>query len=37
LWYVASLKKFGEILEGNKDGGYYRYRLGKVWEEAPAE
>jgi predicted transcriptional regulator len=35
LWYVASLKKFGEILEGSKDGGYYRYRLGKVSEEAP--
>ena len=32
LWYVASLKKYGEILEGGKAGGYYRYRLG----EAPA-
>jgi len=32
LWYVASLKKYGEILEGPKDSGYYRYRLG----EAPA-
>jgi hypothetical protein len=29
LWYVASLKKYGEILEGAKDGGYYRYRLGE--------
>jgi hypothetical protein len=27
LWYVATLKKYGEILEGPKDGGYYRYRL----------
>lgn len=27
LWYVASLKKYGEILEGPKDGSYYRYRL----------
>jgi hypothetical protein len=27
LWYVASLKKYGEILEGPKAGGYYRYRL----------
>jgi predicted transcriptional regulator len=35
LYYVASLKKFGEILEGSKDGGYYRYRLGKVIEETP--
>jgi hypothetical protein len=32
LWYVASLKKYGEILEGPKDRGYYRYRLN----EAPA-
>ncbi len=29
LWYVASLKKYGEILEGPKAGGYYRYRLGQ--------
>jgi len=30
LWYVATLKKYGEILEGPKDGSYYRYRLGQV-------
>jgi predicted transcriptional regulator len=36
MWYVAALKNYGEILEGNKDGNYYRYRLGKVWEEAPS-
>jgi hypothetical protein len=29
LWYVASLKKYGEILEGAKAGGYYRYKLGQ--------
>ncbi len=29
LWYVASLKKYGEILEGSKDGSYFRYRLGE--------
>jgi hypothetical protein len=29
LWYVASLKKYGEILEGPKDGSYFRYRLGQ--------
>mgnify|MGYP001079170877 CR=1 FL=1 len=34
LYYVATLKKYGEILEGPKDGGYYRYRLGQV--PAPA-
>ncbi|MCK9375301.1 MAG: hypothetical protein M0P73_04020 [Syntrophobacterales bacterium] len=27
LWYVATLKKYGEILEGPKAGGYYRYKL----------
>jgi hypothetical protein len=30
LWYVATLKKYGEILEGSKDGGYYRYKLGQA-------
>src|SRR4030042_6867104 len=30
LWYVATLKKYGEILGGAKDGGYYRYRLGQA-------
>ena len=30
LWYVASLKKYGEILEGSKAGGYYRYKLGQA-------
>jgi hypothetical protein len=30
LWYVASLKKYGEILEGPKAGSYYRYRLGQA-------
>ncbi|RJR44857.1 MAG: transcriptional regulator [Deltaproteobacteria bacterium] len=29
LWYVATLKKYGEILEGPKAGSYYRYRLGQ--------
>lgn len=36
MWYVAALKSYGEILESSKDGSYYRYRLGKVAEEAPA-
>ena len=25
LWYLASLKKYGEVFEGEKDDGYYRY------------
>lgn len=27
LWYLAALKKYGEIIEGEKDGGYFRYAL----------
>lgn len=34
LYYVATLKKYGEILEGPKDGSYFRYRLGPA--PAPA-
>ncbi len=34
LWYVATLKKYGEILEGPKAGGYYRYKLAPA--AAPA-
>ena len=41
LWYVATLKKYGEILEGPKVGGYYRYQLGQApapeAEAGPAE
>ncbi len=32
LWYLATLKKYGEIGEGGKDGSYFRYRL---MENAP--
>ena len=27
LWYLASLKKYGEVAEGAADGSYFRYRL----------
>ncbi len=27
LWFVATLKKYGEIVEGEKDGSYFRYEL----------
>jgi hypothetical protein len=26
LWFVAALKKYGEVLEDAKDGSYFRYR-----------
>jgi predicted transcriptional regulator len=30
LWFIATLKKYGEILEGDKDGGYFRYYLADL-------
>jgi len=29
LWYLATLKKYGDIIEGDKDGGYFRYVLAE--------
>ena len=26
LWYLAGLKNYGQILEGEKDGSYFRYQ-----------
>jgi DNA-binding IclR family transcriptional regulator len=33
LWYLATLKKYGRVLEGEKDGGYFRYRLAPEGRE----
>jgi hypothetical protein len=27
LWYMATLKKYGQIVEGPKDGAFFKYRL----------
>jgi predicted transcriptional regulator len=27
LWYIAALKKYGQVAEGAQDGAYFRYRL----------
>ncbi len=27
LWYLATLKKYGEVAEAEQDGSYFRYRL----------
>ena len=27
LWFVMALKKYGQVLEGPKDGDYYKYQL----------
>ncbi len=29
LWYMATLKKYGEIVEGDKDGSYFKYALSE--------
>jgi predicted transcriptional regulator len=34
LWYLATMKKYGQVAEGAADGNYFRYRLA---EGAPAE
>ncbi len=35
LWYLATLKKYGEIVENGQDGSYFRYQLaaGAATEE----
>ncbi len=33
FWYVAALKKYGEIFEGKKEGSYFFYRLADKAEE----
>jgi hypothetical protein len=35
FWYLATMKKYGEIVEGDKDGAYFRYTV--VAEETPQE
>jgi predicted transcriptional regulator len=27
LWYIATMKKYGEVIEGEAVGSYFRYRL----------
>ena len=36
LWFLAALKKYGQILEGEKDGSYFQFRLAeKTSDEEP--
>ena len=37
LWYLAALKNYGQILEGEKDGSYFRYQLAGNAPEDPGE
>ena len=29
LWFLATMKKYGRIVEDSKDGGYYRYAMNQ--------
>ena len=35
MWWVAALKKFGEVVEREKDGSYFRYELADRPEANP--
>jgi predicted Rossmann fold nucleotide-binding protein DprA/Smf involved in DNA uptake len=37
LWYLATLKKYGHLIEGEKDGGYFRYVLAGSAVETTSE
>ncbi|MBT4027417.1 hypothetical protein [Desulfobacula sp.] len=39
LWYIATLKKYGQIIEGQKQGAFFKYALNepeKTQEKAEA-
>jgi len=33
LWYIMALKKYGLVVEGAKDGNYFKYQLAGQGEE----
>jgi predicted transcriptional regulator len=33
LWYIMALKKYGLVVEGAKDGSYFRYQLARQGDE----
>ena len=37
MWYLAALKNYGQILESEKDGGYFRYQWAGSAPEEPGE
>jgi predicted Rossmann fold nucleotide-binding protein DprA/Smf involved in DNA uptake len=37
LWYLATLKKYGDVIEVEKDGGYFRYVLTESAVETTSE
>jgi hypothetical protein len=37
MWYIATMKKFGEVLEAEQDGSYFRYGLADSGGEEASE
>ena len=37
LWYLATLKQYGEIVEGSKESGYFKYKRVVKEAEGAAE
>jgi hypothetical protein len=37
MWFVATLKKYGVVAEGEKDGSYFRYELASDALGGPSE
>ena len=34
LWYIMALKKYGLVVEGAKDGDYFKYQLAAQGDES---
>ncbi|MBW1816363.1 MAG: winged helix-turn-helix domain-containing protein [Deltaproteobacteria bacterium] len=37
MWYVATMKKYGDVVEADQDGSYFRYRLAESGAEEAGE
>jgi hypothetical protein len=35
LWYIAALKKYGQVVEVQKDGDFFKYALSAASETGP--
>jgi predicted transcriptional regulator len=33
LWFLAALKKYGKVVEGEKEGSYFKFRLAEKTSE----
>ena len=37
MWYIATMKKYGDVVETDQDGSYFRYRLAESGAEEGRE